>query len=107
MKKAVTSLDCLALAQELQASLGARFDKAYQPSKDDVVLRLRVAGAGSREWRVRAGKWAYLSSGPKERQEALTSFATTLRTHLDGTRLAAARQVGFDRLLELDFTKPQ
>lgn len=105
MKTGLTSLDCLALARELQGIAGARFDKAFQPARDEVVVRLRIAGEGAREWRVKAGRWAYLSQGPKEWPEALTPFATTLRSHLEGSRLAAARQVGFDRVLELDFSK--
>lgn len=106
MKTGVTSLDCLAIAHDLAALPGARFDKAFQPAKDQVVLRLRVQGEGTREWRVKAGRWAYLGQGTKEWPEALTPFAQTLRSHLDGARLAGARQVAFDRLVELAFEKP-
>lgn len=105
MKQALTSLDCLALARELEGLAGAKFEKAFQPAKDEVVLRLRIVGEGVREWRVKAGKWAYLSQGSKDWPESLTPFATTLRSHLDGARLAGARQVHFDRLLELEFSR--
>ncbi|HEV8360837.1 MAG TPA: ribosome rescue protein RqcH [Candidatus Thermoplasmatota archaeon] len=106
MKSGMTSVDCLALARELAALEGAWFDKAFQPARDEVVVRLRVAGQGAREWRVKAGKWAYASAGPKDWPESLTPYAQTLRTHLEGARFAGARQVGFDRILELDFAKP-
>jgi predicted ribosome quality control (RQC) complex YloA/Tae2 family protein len=103
MKSSLTSLDCLALAVELRGFAGARFDKAFQPSKDDVVLRLRVAGEGTRELRIKAGRWCFLAQGTKEWPEALTPFAQQLRSHLDGARLAGVRQVAFDRVLELAF----
>jgi len=108
MKEAVTSFDCLALAREVGPLLeGAWFDKAYQPAKDEVVVRLRVAGQGAREWRVKAGKWAYLSQGTRTYEEAMSPFAGALRTHLEGCRVQALRQVGFDRILEMDFAKAQ
>ncbi|MCA1813106.1 MAG: NFACT family protein [Halobacteriales archaeon] len=105
MKTSVTSLDCLALARELQPWLGARFEKAFHPAKDELVLRLRQHGQGTREWRVKSGRWAYLSQGTKDWSEPLTHFATQLRSHLDGARLTAIRQVGFDRVLELEFER--
>jgi predicted ribosome quality control (RQC) complex YloA/Tae2 family protein len=105
VKKGMTSFDCLALARELQPWLGARCDKAYQPARDEVVLRLRQHREGTREWRVKAGRWAYLSQGTRDWPEALTPFAKTLRDHLDGARLGALRQAGFDRLLELEFER--
>ncbi|MHB8604056.1 MAG: NFACT RNA binding domain-containing protein, partial [Thermoplasmatota archaeon] len=100
-KSEVNSFDVLAASRELHALAGARLDKAYQPEPDLVVLRLRP----KRDIYLGAGRFVFVTDTIAEMPQEPPTFAVALRKHLAGARLEGARQLGFDRVLELDFAR--
>lgn len=94
------------LARELQDALaGGRVDKATQPEQDEIVLLIRAQGKNCP---------LLLSASPNSARVQITrtkknnpleppTFCMLLRKHLSGARVLAVRQVGGDRILEIEF----
>lgn len=106
MKQGMTNVDVAALAAELGPLLaGARLDKAYQPAREQVLLRLRRKGAGKLDLLVELGRFATVTRRPPQNPDKPSMVAQILRSTFENARLSAVRQVGFDRLLRLDFER--
>lgn len=106
MKKGLTSVDVAALAVELASLLvGARMEKAYQPAKDRILLRLRQKGAGKLDFLVQVGVFATVTRRSVENPDKPSMVAQILRSELENARLIRLKQVGFDRILRLDFER--
>ncbi len=94
------------LCRELHDILsGGKVDKVYQPSKDEVVLTVRV---GARTERL------LLSCAPGSARGCLTDqkyenpavppmFCMLLRKHLSGAKLCSVSQPGFERVMIFAF----
>lgn len=94
------------LAREMQGALaGGRVDKITQPEQDEVVLLIRAQGKNCP---------LLLSASPNSARAQITqlkknnpleppTFCMLLRKHLSGARVQAVRQVGGDRILEVEF----
>ena len=103
------SLDGLTLrllAIELQECLiGARIDKIFQPTREEIILSLRsrhdshklILSARSAAARVHLTD--YIVENPKQPP----MFCMLMRKHLCGARLLQIRQNGFERVLLFDF----
>ena len=97
-----------AVVQEINACVkDAKVEKIQQPQKDEVVITLH--SAASREnlrLAINAG-----ASNPKigftavqkENPSAAPMLCMLLRKQLGGGKLVEARQIGFDRIVELEF----
>src|SRR5688572_22574594 len=106
MKQGMTNVDVAAIAAELSPLLvGARLDKAYQPAKEQVLLRLRRKGAGKLDLLMELGRFATVTRRPPQNPDKPSMVAQILRTTFENSRLTAVRQVGFDRLLRLDLER--
>lgn len=102
----MTNVDVAAIAAELAPILvGARLDKAYQPAKDQVLLRLRRKAAGKQDLLLELGRFATLTRRPPQNPDKPSMVAQILRTTFENSRLTGVSQVGFDRLLRLDFER--
>ncbi len=95
-----------AIAAEIkQIALGGRVEKVYQPEKDTVILQMRTFEGGGRLL-INAG-----SSNPRvgftqipyENPQNPPQFCVLLRKHLSGGKLTDVRQIGFERVLVLEF----
>lgn len=94
---------------ELESLIGARVDKIYQPSREEIVLSLRnlsgsdksrkslVFSANSTAARV------HLTSAEFENPQSPPMFCMLLRKHLGNGRLINIRQDGLERILFFDF----
>ena len=94
------------LAREMQGALaGGRVDKITQPEQDEIVLVIRSQGKNCP---------LLLTASPNSARAQLTqmkknnpleppTFCMLLRKHLSGARVQAVRQVGGDRILEVEF----
>lgn len=98
--------------QELSALVGARVDKIYQPSREEVIIALRMLGGEDRSARRvlfsaagTAARVHLLSSNGRdyENPSAPPLFCMILRKHLSGGKLVAIRQDGLERVLYFDF----
>ena len=95
-----------AVAAEIkQIALGGRVEKVYQPEKDTVILQMRTFEGGGRLL-INAG-----SSNPRvgftqipyENPQNPPQFCVLLRKHLSGAKLISVTQIGFERVLVLEF----
>ena len=94
------------VAEEIRrVGLGGRIEKVYQPERDTVVLQMRTFEGGNRLL-INAG-----SANPRVGFTAITlenpqnppQFCVLLRKYLSGAKLTDVRQLGFERVLVLEF----
>ncbi len=100
-------LDALCLSgvvHELQNALsGAKIDKIYQPSRDEVVLALR-APAGNVKLLLSANPShprAHLTQISRENPDKPPMFCMLLRKHLSGARLLELVQPPMERVVDM------
>lgn len=100
-------LDAIALraqVNELQELVGFKIDKIQQPEKDMIVLVLRGPSAARRllisanSANPRLG----LTESRFENPSAPPMFCMLLRKHLGGGRISAVRQLGFERIIDIE-----
>lgn len=106
MKQGMTNVDVAALAAELAPLLvGGRFDKAWQPGKDTVLLRVRRKAAGKLDLVIELGRFVTVTRRPPTNPDKPSMVAQILRNTLENARVTGFRQIGFDRLLRMDFER--
>lgn len=95
--------------QELPNLMGARVDKIYQPSREEIVLSLRLLNSPDRSakkliFSANGGSARVnLTSAEFENPQSPPMFCMLLRKHLGGGRLIDIRQDGLERILYFDF----
>ncbi len=91
---------------ELDAKLaGGRVDRVLQPEREEIHLLIRT-NAGTRRLLISASAdqaRVHLSAEAKANPQEPPVFCMLLRKLLGGSRVAAVRQVGMDRICEIDF----
>jgi predicted ribosome quality control (RQC) complex YloA/Tae2 family protein len=106
VKQGMTNVDVAALAAELAPLVvGGRLDRAYQPGKETILLRLRRKGTGRVDLLFELGKFLTATARPPENPDKPSMVAQILRSNLENARVTAFRQVGFDRLLRMDLER--
>ena len=104
----MSNVDVAALVAELRPLLvGSRFDKAYQPAKDQVLLRFRRTGLGRLDLLVELGRFVTLTRRPPENPATPSMVAKILRSTYANGRVVGVHQIGFDRLLRIDVEKAE
>ncbi|MGN1340030.1 MAG: NFACT family protein [Oscillospiraceae bacterium] len=91
---------------ELQPLVGARVDKVYQPSREEIVLALRTFRDGGKKIVLSANSVSArinLTGAAFENPQQPPMFCMLLRKHLGGGKLTAIRQDGLERIVQLDF----
>lgn len=84
---------------------GARIDKITMPERDEIHLLLHV-GRENMRLVISAGAGnprIHLSDTPKENPNTPPAFCMLLRKHLSCSRIAHVRQLGFERVTEIEF----
>ena len=105
MKKEMSSFDVRSIATELSSLEGAHMDKIFQWGAGNVLFRINVQGEGKKDLFFKDKKWLYSPAQKPETPIQPTSFATYLRKYLDNARIGKVRQVGFDRVIEMEVLK--
>ena len=104
--KAMSNVDIYAISSELTTKLkDARFQKAYQPSKDTVLIRFHVPGSGRVDVIFQAGLRVHITQYPPLNPKVPPSFPMLLRKYLSGATIIQVRQHNFDRIMEIEFQK--
>jgi predicted ribosome quality control (RQC) complex YloA/Tae2 family protein len=109
-KRELTSVDLAALEAELGQYTGAKLDKAYLYTEDDLVrLKMRDFDRGRVEFIIELGdvKGAYVASADHvpDAPGRPPDFAMMLRNRLSGADLVRVEQFEFDRIIELEFDR--
>ncbi|MGC9517350.1 MAG: ribosome rescue protein RqcH [Methanomicrobiales archaeon] len=106
--KGMSNVDVYAICTELNEILkNARVDKAFQPTKDTVIIRFHVPGKGRVDVVFQAGKRLHLTQYPLPNPQVPPSFPMMLRKYIKGGNVREIRQYNFDRIIELHVTKDQ
>ncbi len=88
-----------------RVGLGGRVEKVYQPERDAVVVQMRTLAGGARLL-LNAGSSnprIGFTAIPMENPQNPPQFCVLLRKHLQGGKLSAVRQLGFERVAVLEF----
>ena len=95
-----------AIAAEIKKiGLGGRVEKVYQPERDTVILQMRTFEGGGRLL-INAGSSnprVGFTAIPYENPQNPPQFCVLLRKHLSGGKLLDVKQIGFERVLCLEF----
>lgn len=94
------------VTNELQPLAGARVDKVYQPSREEIVLSLRTFRDGGKKIVLSANSVSArlnLTEASFENPQQPPMFCMLLRKHLSSGKLTAIRQDGLERIVALDF----
>lgn len=105
MKKEMSAFDVRSVVTELSSLEGAHMDKIHHWGAGNVLFRLNVTGQGKKELMFADRKWLYCPSAKPETPVTPTSFASYLRKYIDNARVGKVRQVGFDRVVEMELSK--
>jgi predicted ribosome quality control (RQC) complex YloA/Tae2 family protein len=104
--KPMSNVDVYAVVHELNELLkDARVQKAYQPTKDTVIIRFHVPGEGRIDVAFQAGLRVHTTQYPPENPKIPPSFPMLLRKHLKNATVINVRQHNFDRILEMEIQK--
>ena len=107
MKKEMSSFDVRSIVTELADLEGAHMDKIFHWGAGNVLFRINVQGEGKKELFFKDRKWLYSPSVKPETPTMPTSFASYLRKYVDNARRGKVRQVGFDRVVEMELMKSE
>ena len=105
MKKEMSAFDVRAIVTELSSLEGAHMDKIHHWGAGSVLFRINVAGEGKKELFFEDKKWLYCPSKKPATPTMPTTFASYLRKYIDNARIGKVRQIGFDRVVEMELTK--
>ncbi len=104
MKKEMSSFDVRSVVTELASLDGAHMDKIYHWG-GNVLFRINVSGQGKKDLFFANKKWLYCPSTKPQTPTSPTVFASYLRKYIDNARIGSVRQIGFDRIVEMELTK--
>ncbi len=84
---------------------GARIEKVYQPSRDELILQMRSYEGGKRLLINAGGNNPRIgfTDSPRENPQNPPMFCMLLRKYLNGAKLTGIRQAGFERVVFLEF----
>jgi len=95
--------------EELKDLIGARVDRIYQPSREEIVLTLRQLSGTDKSrksllFSANGGMArVHLTNAEFENPQSPPMFCMLLRKHLGGGRFVDIRQDGLERILYFDF----
>jgi predicted ribosome quality control (RQC) complex YloA/Tae2 family protein len=101
MKEGMSSIDVSAAVSELKSLIGARVDKVYQHTYDEIRLQLYTRASGRSDLIIEAGKRFHLTNYPRISPKTPSSFAMLLRKHISSGKITEVKQHNFDRVIEI------
>ena len=103
MKANMSGFDLRAIVGELSQFAGAYVKKSYMPHYEQIVLRINPKESNQFDLVIVRGSRVYTSNRDRPMPMTPPPFAMVLRKYLKNARMTAVRQLGFDRVLALDF----
>jgi predicted ribosome quality control (RQC) complex YloA/Tae2 family protein len=104
--KAMSNVDIYAICKELGELLkDARVQKAYQPTKDTVLIRFHVPGKGRVDVVFQAGVRVHTTQYPPQNPKVPPNFPMLLRKYIKGGSVTGVSQHNFDRIMRIDIQK--
>ncbi len=104
--KAMSNVDIYTICKELGEMLNdARVQKAYQPTKDTVLIRFHVPGKGRVDVVFQAGLRVHTTQYPPQNPKVPPNFPMLLRKYIKGGSVIGVSQHNFDRIMRIDIQK--
>lgn len=103
MKANMSGFDLRAIVGELNQYVGAYVKKSYMPHYEQIVLRINPKSTNQFDLVIVRGSRVYTSNRDRPMPQTPPPFAMILRKYLKNARMIAVRQLGFDRVLAIDF----
>jgi len=104
--KAMSNVDIYAICKELGELLkDARVQKAYQPTKDTVLIRFHMPGKGRVDVVFQAGLRVHTTQYPPQNPKIPPNFPMLLRKYIKGGSVINVSQHNFDRIMRIDIQK--
>lgn len=97
MKSELSAIDVHFLVQELQKLVGARVQKAYGVSQEEVFFQFHKEG--KHLLRIKLPGMAYLAEQRPDFPKNPSGFIMFLRKRLNNARVKAIKQLGMDRII--------
>jgi len=102
-KRSMSSFDILAETRELSGLEGSWFQKAYTPTPDSLLIRLRRPGGGKVSLLTQIGRFLLSTSEDVPVPGAPAHLASMVRKHVANVPLERIEQHGFDRVIVISF----
>ena len=102
----MSNVDVYAICKELGEMLkDARVQKAYQPTKDTVLIRFHVPSKGRVDVVFQAGLRVHSTQYPPQNPKIPPNFPMLLRKYIKGGSVTGVSQHNFDRIMRIDIQK--
>jgi len=103
--RGLANLDLRVLSDELQLINGSRIRKVYQYGDNEFKIKFSVPEKGSIDMAILLPYTIHFTKQVKESPDEPSTFAMTLRKHLENKKVENARQHNWDRIFVLEFAE--
>lgn len=101
VKERMDSFDIYAVVREMQEIVEGWVGKIYQNGDE---ISIKVKKGENRIIFIKNGRWLFLTGSREDSSAHPPTFAMTLRKHLNNKKIRSIRQMGFDRVVEIEFS---
>ncbi|OKY78879.1 MAG: Ribosome quality control (RQC) complex component, YloA/Tae2 family [Candidatus Methanohalarchaeum thermophilum] len=105
MKERLTSVDVAALQEELNQLKGAKIEKTYQLTRDEILIKMYHYDQGNVNLIIESGKRMHLTDYPRPAPERPPDFPMVVRKHTKGGTLKEFKQFDFDRITVIEIER--
>lgn len=103
MKRELSSFDLHHIMNELSFLVDAKVNQVYQPDENSIAIEFHKSGKGTFFLRINP-KFIFLSSKKQKNPETPFNFCIALRKYLKNSRLISIKQIGFERIVSIEFS---
>lgn len=108
MERKLSSFDIYVITNELQELVGSYVDKIYQPTRDELLIRVNNSKTKQKETIfIRNGELICLTKKQIDAPTKPTNFSMILRKYLLDGKIAGITQQEFDRIIKLEIGKKE
>lgn len=108
MERKLSSFDIYVITNELQELIGSYIDKIYQPTRDELIIRVNNIKTKHKETIfIRNGKLICLTQKQIDAPTKPTNFSMVLKKYLLNGKISGISQHEFDRIIKLEIGKKE
>ena len=108
MQRGLSSFDIYVIVSELQELLGSYIDKIYQPTRDELLIRINNKKTNKKEIiYIKNGELLCTTQKKFAVPQKPSTFAMTCRKYLLNGRITAITQHEFDRIIKIKIGKKE
>jgi predicted ribosome quality control (RQC) complex YloA/Tae2 family protein len=108
MQRELSSFDIYVIVSELQELLGSYIDKIYQPTRDELLIRINNKKKNKKEIiYIKNGKLLCTTQKKFTTPQKPSTFAMTCRKYLLNGRITKILQHEFDRIIKIKIAKKE